>query len=75
MRALMSYYELKRQRINKIKSKTYHKKLKREKEKKAMVCACVAPATLPGEECNQKIIVIFNVHSWSFFSRVETQEK
>eukprot|EP01134_Creolimax_fragrantissima_P000394 CFRG0394T1 len=35
MRALMSYYEKKRARINKIKSKGYHKKLKQEAHKKA----------------------------------------
>jgi hypothetical protein len=48
MRALMSYYELKRQRINKIKSKTYHRKLKKEKERKQMVCiACYPLPRLP----------------------------
>ena len=41
MRALMSYYEKKRQRINKIKSKNYHRKLKKEKDSKKMVCVCV----------------------------------
>ncbi|KNC76954.1 hypothetical protein SARC_10568 [Sphaeroforma arctica JP610] len=35
MRALLSYYEKKRARINKIKSKGYHKKLKQEAKKKA----------------------------------------